>query len=126
LAERLHVTEQDVVEMDQRLGHDEISLDAPVREDGKDSHLDHLPAAGAVPADESLASEQLKALFREKLGEFAKGLKDKDRFIYERRLMADEPLTLQDIGDHYGVSRERARQIEANLIGRIKEYLRAQ
>ena len=91
LAERLNVTEQDVVEMDQRLGN-----------------------------------EQLKELFREKLTEFAKSLEGKELFIFENRLTADEPLTLQDIGDKYGVSRERARQIEAALINRMREYMREQ
>jgi len=82
-----------------------------------------LPSA-AIPADERLGSEQLKKIFREKLAEFAKALNEKERFIFEKRLIADDPLTLQEVGDHYGVSRERARQIEANLIGRIREYLR--
>jgi RNA polymerase sigma-32 factor len=127
LAERLNVTEQDVVEMDQRLGHDEVSLDAPVG--GDDSRTTrgerYLPSA-AQPADERLGNEQLKALFKEKLGEFAKSLEGKERFIFENRLIADEPLTLQDIGDKYGVSRERARQIEAALINRMREWMREQ
>jgi RNA polymerase sigma-32 factor len=126
LAERLHVTEQDVIEMDQRLGHDELSLDAPMGDEGKATRADRLLPAAPGAVDDSLANEQLKQIFREKLGEFAKTLKDKDRFIFEKRLLADEPLTLQDIGDHYGVSRERARQIEAGLISRIREYLREQ
>ena len=75
-------------------------------------------------ADERLGNEQLKALFREKLQEFAKTLEGKERYIFENRLIADEPLTLQDIGDKYGVSRERARQIEAALINRMREYMR--
>jgi RNA polymerase sigma-32 factor len=124
LAERLNVTEQDVVEMDQRLGHDEISLDAPIGEEGSPSRAERLLTSSAAPADERLGSEQLKKIFREKLAEFAKSLSDKERFIFEKRLIADEPLTLQDIGNHYGVSRERARQVEANLIKRIREYLR--
>jgi RNA polymerase sigma-32 factor len=124
LAERLNVTEQDVVEMDQRLGHDEVSLDAPIGEEGSPSRAERLLTSSAAPADERLASEQLKKIFREKLAEFAKSLSDKERFIFEKRLIADEPLTLQDIGNHYGVSRERARQVEANLIKRIREYLR--
>jgi RNA polymerase sigma-32 factor len=126
LAERLNVTEQDVVEMDQRLGHDELSLDAPATDDGKTTRADRMLPSNAAPADERLANEELKQIFREKLHEFAKTLTDKDRYIYEKRLISDEPLTLQDIGTHFGVSRERARQIEAALIGRIREYLREQ
>ncbi|MBI3183703.1 MAG: RNA polymerase factor sigma-32 [Myxococcales bacterium] len=126
LAERLKVTEQDVVEMDQRLGHDEVSIDEPVGEDGKAARGERLLSSQSTPVDERLGNEQLKRVFREKLSEFARTLEDKERFIFERRLMADEPLTLQDIGDRYGVSRERARQIEAALIGRMREYMRQQ
>jgi RNA polymerase sigma-32 factor len=129
LAERLSVTEQDVIEMDQRLGHDEVSLDLPAMgPDGesRESRVDRLLPSAAQPADERLANEELKQIFREKLGEFSKSLKDKERYIFEHRLMADEPMTLQEIGDQYGFSRERARQIEAALIGRIREYLREQ
>jgi RNA polymerase sigma-32 factor len=126
LAERLHVSEQDVVEMDQRLGHDELSLDAPLTEDGKVSRADRALPSSAMPADEELGHEELKKLFREKLGDFATTLQGKERFIFEKRLIADEPLTLQEIGDHYGVSRERARQIEANLIEHIRKHLREQ
>ncbi|HXN40169.1 MAG TPA: RNA polymerase factor sigma-32 [Myxococcaceae bacterium] len=124
LAERLNVTERDVVEMDQRLGHDEVSLDAPIGEDGTTTRGDRFLPSDTVPADVRLGNEELKRLFSGKLEEFAKGLHDKERFIFEKRLMSDEPLTLQEIGDQYGISRERARQIEANLISRIREHVR--
>jgi RNA polymerase sigma-32 factor len=126
LAERLNVTEQDVVEMDQRLGHDELSIDAPVGDDPKNTRADRFLPSTAAGAEERLGNEELKELFREKLAEFAKSLEGKERFIFENRLIADEPLTLQDIGDKYGVSRERARQIEAALINRMREYMREQ
>jgi RNA polymerase sigma-32 factor len=125
LAERLNVTEQDVVEMDQRLGHDELSLDAPAPfDDENKSRADKLLPSTAQGADDKLGNEQLRSLFKEKLKKFAELLNEKERYIYEKRLIADEPLTLQDIGAHYGVSRERARQIEAALIDRMREYMR--
>ncbi len=124
LADRLNVTEQDVVEMDQRLRHNELSLDAPIGEDGSTTRADRFLPADSVPADVRLGNEELKRLFRDKLSEFAKDLREKERFIFEKRLMSDEPLTLQEIGDQYGISRERARQIEANLISRIREHVR--
>jgi RNA polymerase sigma-32 factor len=126
LAERLNVTEQDVVEMDQRLGHDEVSLDAPIGDDGTATRADRFLPSDTVPADVRLGNEELKRIFRGKLEEFAKRLQDKERFIFEKRLMADEPLTLQEIGDKYGISRERARQIEANLKSRIREHVRGE
>ncbi|MFZ5470496.1 MAG: sigma-70 family RNA polymerase sigma factor [Myxococcota bacterium] len=125
LAERLNVTEQDVVEMDQRLGNDEVSIDAPLGDETKTPRVDRMLPSAATPADERLGNEELKAIFRENLAEFAKSLSEKERYIFEQRLTADEPLTLQDIGDHYGVSRERARQIEAALIERMRAYMRA-
>ncbi|WP_224364110.1 sigma-70 family RNA polymerase sigma factor [Hyalangium versicolor] len=126
LAERLNVTEQDVVEMDQRLGHDELSIDAPLGDDPKNTRADRFLPSSAAGAEERLGNEELKELFREKLAEFAKSLEGKELFIFQNRLTADEPLTLQDIGDKYGVSRERARQIEAALINRMREYMREQ
>lgn len=126
LAERLNVSEREVVEMDQRLGQDEVSLDAPLGDDSKSTRADRMLSSTAMPADERLGNEELKRLFREKLTEFAKALRGKELFIYENRLIADQPLTLQEIGDHYGFSRERVRQIEAALIDRIRQQLREQ
>lgn len=123
LADRLQVTEQDVLEMDQRLGNDELSIDAPLGHDNDTPRLDRMLPSSSAGVDEQLGQEELKRLFREKLAEFARGLEDKERYIFEKRLVAEEPLTLQEIGEHYGVSRERARQIEAALIARMREYM---
>jgi RNA polymerase sigma-32 factor len=122
LAERLSVTEQDVTEMEQRLSEGEISLDVPVSEDSRSTRADRL-AAPLQPADERLADHQLREILKDKLEEFGKGLKDKERFIFEKRLIAEEPLTLQQIGDHYGLTRERARQIEAKLVRDLKTWI---
>jgi RNA polymerase sigma-32 factor len=131
LAERLDVSEQDVREMDQRLGNDEFSLDAPVAAGGADearqTHGDRLVQAGA-PIDEQLADEELRRIFKEKLAEFGKTLTaEKDRFLFENRIAppdGKDPMTLQEIGDLWGVTRERARQLEARITGRLREYLR--
>ncbi len=126
LAERLNVTEQDVVEMDRRLGNDEVSIDAPLHQDegGRATRADRMLPSSMMPADERLGNEELSRLFKEKLAAFSKTLNEKERYIFEKRLISDEPLTLQDIGSHYGVSRERARQLEAALIHRMREYMR--
>ena len=126
LAERLNVTEQDVVEMDQRLGPDEVSIDAPVGEDGDGTRGDRLlPSSGFPAADERLATEELKRVFHDKLEAFARTLEGKEKYIFEKRLTADEPMTLQEIGTHFGFSRERARQIEAALVDRMREFVRS-
>jgi RNA polymerase sigma-32 factor len=128
LAERLNVSEQDVVEMDQRLGHDELSLDAPLNDDSSATRADRLLPSVGTPVDERLGNEELRQIFHEKLQEFGKTLTDeKERYIFEHRLAAsDEPLTLQEIGNRYGVSRERARQIEAAMVSRLRSFLREQ
>lgn len=126
LADRLNVSEQDVVEMDQRLGNDELSIDAPLpgSDDEKQTRADRLLPSAAQAPDESLGNQELRELFRTKLAKFAEGLNEKERFIFEKRLTSDEPMTLQDIGAQYGVSRERARQLEAALLERMKKYMR--
>ena len=131
LAERLDVTEQDVREMDQRLSNDEFSIDAPVavggQDEGRQTHGDRLVQT-APPVDEQLADEELRRIFKEKLAEFGKTLTaDKDRFLFENRIAPPddrEPMTLQQIGDLWGVTRERARQLEARLTDRLRDYLR--
>ena len=131
LAERLDVSEQDIREMDQRLGNDEFSLDAPLgsgNDEARQTHGDRL-VQHAKPIDEQLADEELSRMFREQLALFGQTLTaEKDLFLFQKRIAppADqEPLTLQQIGDACGVTRERARQIEARLTGRLKEHLRA-
>ena len=120
LAERLNVSEREIEEMDRRLGGDEFSIDVPMSsEEGSATYGDRL-ALPAPAADEELANEELKRVLREELAEFAKTLEGKERFIFEKRMMSDEPLTLQEIGDQFGVSRERARQIEAKLVGKLR------
>ncbi len=127
LAQRLNVTEQEVVDMDQRLGNDELSLDAPMRvgdEDNKSTRADRALPSNAIGAEESLGNAQLRDVFKTKLGQFALTISDKEKFIFEKRLMSDEPLTLQDIGAQWGVSRERARQIESALVVRMRDYMK--
>ncbi|MBI5543469.1 MAG: RNA polymerase factor sigma-32 [Deltaproteobacteria bacterium] len=124
LAERLNVTEQDVTEMDQRLSQDEFSFDAPLQSDeSQRTTRGERFVSSAEPADERLAEHQLKEILRAKLVEFGKTLKDKEKYIFEKRLIAEEPMTLQEIGDQYGLTRERARQIEAKLVRGLKEWI---
>ncbi len=127
VAKALNVPEQDVTEMDARLSSTEKSLDAPIGDaEGRSiAKVDLLPSAGEGP--ESLMAEgELQALLKDKLGQFRKTLegKDKELAIFEKRLVADEPLTLQELGDKFGISRERVRQLEQRLTARLREYLK--
>ena len=123
LADRLNVRERDVVEMDQRLGNWELSLDQPIGEDQDGSLLDILPSQ-QVPADEQLAHDQMQALFREKLAEFVKTLDERDEDILRNRLLSETPLTLDDLGAKYGITKERTRQLEARIIKRLRDYMK--
>jgi len=122
LAERLDVKESEVIEMDQRLGSWEVSLDAPIKEDSESDHQSFIPS-GEVAADEVLADFEREKILKEKLASFRTTLPEKERFIFDNRLMAEEPLTLQEIGDIYGISRERVRQIQVRITKKIKAYL---
>jgi RNA polymerase sigma-32 factor len=125
LAERLSVSEDDVREMDQRLGRDELSIDAPLGDDDSPrTHGDRLLQDRTAGPEETLGSEELRRVFQERVAEFALTLNEKEKYIFEKRLMSEEPLTLAEVGAQYGFSRERARQIEAGLIKRMREYMR--
>jgi RNA polymerase sigma-32 factor len=126
LAERLNVREKDVVEMEQRLSGRgaEVSLDAPLGKDenSRGTHLETL-ADEQEGADETLARQELLNLLKDKLPEFRSNLNDKERKILSERLLSDEPKTLQEVADQYGLTRERARQIEAKVIEKLREFL---
>lgn len=123
LAEKLDVSEQEVVDMERRLAAPESSLDAPIGgdEDGARSRLDYLP--GVDRPDQSVERSQFSELLRGKLETFALSLEGREQAIFRERWLTDEPLTLQELGDRYGVSRERARQLEKRLLGRLRKYL---
>lgn len=122
LSQRLDVKESEVVEMDQRLSSWEISLDAPLDDNSEDTHKAFLPA-DVQPADEQLADHEAKEILHDKLQRFRHSLKGKEAFIFDKRLVAEDPLTLQEIGDQFGISRERVRQIESRIKKNLKAYL---
>lgn len=123
LADALNVREEEVIEMDQRLGAWELSLDAPLKEGSDEYHKNFLPATDPQ-VEEILAQAELKDLFRQKLGEFRKDLNEKETDILDLRLLAEKPLTLQEIGVCHQISRERVRQIEDRLIKRLRQFLK--
>ena len=126
IATSLKVDERDVVEMDRRLAKSDASLDAPVGdgEGRQTTRMDLLPATAQGP-DSIAEGAELSELVRERLDEFRKTLSGKDLEIFDKRLVSDEPLTLQELGDQFGVSRERVRQLEARLTGKLREFLKS-
>ena len=127
IARQLNVPENEVAEMDVRLQSSEKSLDAPMG-DGEGratAKVDTMPSLIEGP-EALMADSELQGLLKEKLSAFRTTLsgKEKDLAIFDERLVADEPLTLQELGDRFGISRERVRQLEQRLTGRLREYLR--
>jgi RNA polymerase sigma-32 factor len=133
LARNLRVDEEDVNEMAARMAGDDLSLDQPMRTDDGDSsvtRMDRLEDGSATPADETVAADQMRVLFREKLEAFGKTLTDeREKAIFHDRLLprdGADPVTLSDLGARFGLTRERARQIEAKLTARLREFVRSE
>jgi RNA polymerase sigma-32 factor len=124
LSRRLGVKESEIVEMDQRL-NGEISLDSPLKEDSEDTRKSFLPSDD-LPVDDHLAGQEAKAILHDKLMLFKKQLKGMDAAIFDKRLLSEDPMTLQEIGDKFGISRERVRQIESRVKKKLKAYLEKQ
>lgn len=122
LAERLNVKESEVVEMSQRMDNWDVSLEAPVRSDSEDEQKSFLPSEGPA-IEEVVASQQMRARLGEVLAAVDDKLNEKERMILQTRLLTDEPKTLQTIADEFGISRERVRQIEANLLKKLRRRL---
>jgi len=125
IAKRLNVDESEVIEMDRRLARADASLDTPVK-DGEarsTTRLELLPSSGEAP-DAIAENAEIEELLKVQLDQFRKTLSGKDIAIFDKRLVADEPLTIQELGNEFGVSRERVRQLEARLTGKLRDYLK--
>jgi RNA polymerase sigma-32 factor len=127
LAERLNVKEKEVIEMSQRLGGKDVSLQAPLRgHDGSDSDsLLQLIPDGSESFEERLAQGEIQRVFHERLDVFERTLTGKELIVFRERMRSDEAKTLQEIGDKYQITRERVRQIEARVLEKLKDFLKS-
>lgn len=122
IAQRLDVKESEVVEMEQRLSSRDLSIDASA-DDGEGGSLLDVLSSGQGTAEDEFANAEFKQRVDAKIREFGEMLKDKESVIFHSRLTSEQPLTLQEIGDQYGISRERVRQIEERLKKKLKAFL---
>lgn len=122
LAERLNVKESEVLEMGQRMDNWDVSLEAPVRSDSEDEQKNFLPHEGPG-IEEVVASQEMRERLAEILANLSGRLNEKEQVILNTRLLSDEPKTLQTIADEFNISRERVRQIEANLLKKLRKQL---
>ena len=123
LSTRLGVSEKDVIDMSQRLDSWELSLDAPVREDSDEAHQNFLTDEEQSDAEDELVNQELRKLFHDELMAVRDTLDEKERDILDRRLLAENPMTLNELGEEHGVSRERIRQLQVRLMDKLKDRL---
>lgn len=121
LAERLGVSQKEVIDMDQRLDAWDLSLDAPVREDSETDRMSFLGSESSSAEDE-VARKQITNMLHDKITGFTSQLNERELEIFEKRIFSDEPVTLQEIGETYGISRERVRQIEAGIVKKMQTF----
>lgn len=123
LAERLDVREQDVVEMEQRLGLPDLSVDAPVNTSEGESSLHSVLPSEALSAEQLLAKGQAQELLQNSLSDFANTLDEKERAILSKRLLSEEKATLNDLATEFSLSKERIRQLENRLKDKLKSFI---
>jgi RNA polymerase sigma-32 factor len=122
IARKLNVKASEVREMEQRMGGRDLSLDAPVGEEGDATHLDFVESESASQVDE-VADRQQAQITRERIRLALQRLDPRERFIIENRVMGDAEMTLSELGEHFGFSRERARQLEIRAKDKLKAEL---
>ena len=123
IAKRLGVTEQDVVDMNRRLGGD-ASLNAPIREDGDSGEWQDWLVDDSVSQESRLAESEQSDNRHKALGEALTVLNDRERRIFEARRLADDPITLEELAEEFGVSRERVRQIEVRAFEKVQKAVK--
>ena len=123
LSERMGVSEQEIVEMDQRLDGWDLSLDEPLRDDSDTERIEFINV-DTDSTEERVARKEIEDILHQRVNEFKKTLNRRELDIFEKRIFSDDSLTLQEIGELYSISRERVRQIENNIIKKMKEYFK--
>jgi RNA polymerase sigma-32 factor len=123
IAKRLGVTEQDVVDMNRRLGGD-VSLNSPIREEGDSGEWQDWLVDDSISQETRLAESEEADNRRKALGEALSVLNERERRIFEARRLADEPITLEELADEFGVSRERVRQIEVRAFEKVQRAVK--
>jgi RNA polymerase sigma-32 factor len=122
IAETLNVKEAEIEEMDLRLNNRDLSLDAFIDEDGELSHLDVLAYEGESQ-EESLIKKQETALVKRNIAGVLAKLSERERYIIRNRIMSETPETLQEIGDRFKITRERARQVEKEALKKMRHAI---
>jgi RNA polymerase sigma-32 factor len=119
IAESLGVKEHEIEEMDLRLSHRDLSLDAYINDESETAHIDYLTYGGEDQEMVLIKKEEMHLVKRNIAGALA-NLNERESFIIRHRIMTDNPITLQEIGNKYKITRERARQIEKQALKKLR------
>jgi RNA polymerase sigma-32 factor len=125
IAKRLGVAEQDVIDMNRRLGGD-MSLNSPIREDGDSGEWQDWLVDESSSQESRLVESEESNNRHLALGNALKVLNERERRIFEARRLADDPITLEELADEFGVSRERVRQIEVRAFEKVQKAVKNQ
>lgn len=120
LSSRLGIPEEEVRDMAMRMSGRDVSLDRPLDDDSGISLGDLQKSSYDQPLDEMIAKEEQIEILKQKIEELRPQLSDREKIILEERILNDDPLTLQEIGEKHGITREAVRQMEARLLKKIK------
>jgi RNA polymerase sigma-32 factor len=123
LAESLGVDEAELLEVEQGMSGQDISLDAPVGDENSNTRYIDTLRVMEQSVDERIAHGEFRELLEKKFSDFAESLSERERTILNKRLIADEPETLQQLADQYGISREAIRVAEKKLVAKLKRYM---
>jgi RNA polymerase sigma-32 factor len=123
LSERLGVSKQEVIEMEQRLDGWDLSLDAPLKEDSETERMEVFTAE-AESVESQVAKKEMENLLHVKIAKFRKQLSRRELDILDLRIFSDAPVTLQELADRHNISRERVRQVEKSIIRKMRKFFK--
>jgi RNA polymerase sigma-32 factor len=123
LASTLDVKTEEVEDMEKRLTYTDMSLDHPLYDEGEETLMDVMQSSENI--EEVVTAKEKKEILAQKVAEFKSLLNDKELLIFEKRIMAEEPMTLQEIGERFRISRERVRQIENRVLKKFNDRFEA-
>ncbi len=121
ISERMGIPEYKIKEMDQRMYGRDVSLNNLIKDDSSMEKIDFLHSS-ATSVEELVTRKEIKSLVRKKIADLKRELSKREIDIFELRIFSDNPVSLQHLGNLYGISRERVRQVEANVMKKVREF----
>jgi RNA polymerase sigma-32 factor len=123
LSSRLGIPEDEIEQMSQRMSGRDVSLDRPLDDESGSSLMDLQRSASDMSLDERIAHEEQLEILKKKIESLRPELSDREKIILDERILNDEPLTLQEIGEKHGITREAVRQMEVRVLKKIKSKM---